>query len=75
MSLRGKLKCYELTSGTKVIRIWKDLELADKPTGAASRLILIDTKGEIPPDKLCEWLSKAESLRRLWEKSENAKVV
>jgi len=51
------------------------LELADKPTGAASRLILIDTKGEIPPDKLCEWLSKAESLRRLWEKSENAKVV
>jgi len=38
-------------------------------TGAASRLMLVDTKGEIPSDVLCEWLGKAEAERKDWEES------
>ena len=75
MALRGKLKTYKTKEGTKSVRIWKDLEMAGSPTGAASRLMLIDTKGEIPSDILCDWLSGVESERRDWEKNKEKETT
>lgn len=70
MALTGKLKVYRLSRGTKVVRVWKDLELSKTVTGAASRLILMDTKGEIPANVLCDWLSEVEARRKEWEERE-----
>jgi len=75
MSLKGKLRTYELAGGTKVIRVWKGLELSENPTGAASRLMLLDTKGEIPTDVLCSWLNDVETERRAWEKNKEEEVT
>jgi len=69
LSLKGKLRVYELPGGTQVVRVWRDLQLSEVVTGAASRLMLVDTQGEIPSDVLCEWLGKAEAERKDWEES------
>ena len=75
MALKGKLKTHKLSGGTQVIRVWRGLELSKAPTGAASRLILIDTKGEVPGDILCTWLGEVESERRTWEKNRTKEVT
>lgn len=70
MALKGKLRIYTLSGGTRVLRMWKGLELSESLTGAVSRLLLVDTRGEIPDDVLCGWLNEVESERRTWEKNE-----
>lgn len=75
MALRGKLRTYTLSGGTKAVKVWKGLELSENPTGAASRLMLVDTRGEIPSEILCNWLSEVESERRSWEQNKEKEVT
>lgn len=75
MALKGKLRIYTLSGGTKVIRVWKGLELSENLTGAVSRLMLVDTKGEIPSEVLCNWLSEVELERRIWEQKREKEVT
>lgn len=75
MALKGKLRTYTLSGGTKAVKVWKGLELSENPTGAASRLMLLDTRGEIPTDVLCGWLNDVETERRAWEKSREKEVT
>ena len=67
MGLRGRLTTYNISGGTRAIRIWKGVELSKTPTAAASRLILIDPRGKIPPNVLNKLLDATEKLRKDWE--------
>jgi len=75
MALKGKLRTYTLSGGTKAVKVWKGLELSENLTGAASRLMLLDTRGEIPTEVLCDWLSDVETERRAWEQNKEEEVT
>jgi len=60
MGLRGRLRLYTLSGGTKAIHVWRSMNFSKEVTAAGSSLVLLDPSGKISEDTLHEWLMELE---------------